>query len=154
MKLSQSALIFISGALWFAVGLYLLPLGIHFLLDIPQGPLLNNLKAIGLQGENGALVLLVAALALGYFKSRKIFSKTVIKGVAHIRSLPPKAPIWAVYTPKYLALLGTMILLGLSMKWFAVPLDIRGFVDVAVGAALLNGSILYFRSIKSFSVDT
>lgn len=152
MKLSHPMLIGLSGLLWFAVGIYLLPLGIHFLLNGPMisaGPfyIFNALKYFGLNQENAALVLISIGLAIGYIKSKAIFAKTVKKGVAHIRSLPEKAPFYAVYTPKYLVLLGVMILLGLSMKWFSVPLDIRGFIDVAIGAALINGSVLYFKEL-------
>lgn len=149
-KFSHRVLISLSGALWLAVGFYLMPLGIHFLVQSAyEGgenlPLLNSLSRMGVSAESASLVLIALGLAVGYGKCRAIFSKTVQKGVAHIRALPKKAPITAVYTPKYLLLLAIMVLLGLSMKWLSVPLDIRGFVDVAVASALINGSMLYFR---------
>lgn len=152
-SLSHKSLIALSGAVWFAVGLYLMPLGIGFILESIKGvslntPVINLLEKLSLTGEMAALFLLVASLALGYFKSKMIFSKAVDRGVTHIKSLPNPSPFWAVYTPKYLLLLAGMVLLGLSLKWFSVPLDIRGFVDVTIGAALLNGAVLYFRKIK------
>lgn len=151
MKFSHTVLISISGLLWLAVGFYLMPLGIKFLVESASVGgdnlyLLNGLNDLGISFDSAALVLIALGLAIGYLKSRAIFAKTVRKGVLHIRSLPAKASITEVYTFKYLLLLGLMVLLGLSMKWFSVPLDIRGLVDVAVATALINGSMMYFRS--------
>lgn len=152
MKFSHRTLIIISGVLWMGVGLYLLPLGIRFLVETARFGgdrlyLLSALNALGAKGESAALILVACGLAIGYGKSKAVFSKVVQRGVDHIHSLPKKAPLTAVYTKRYLVLLGIMVLLGVAMRWF--PLDIRGFVDVAVGSALINGSILYFR--KAFA---
>lgn len=141
MKFSHRTLIILSGALWLAVGLYLLPLGIRFLTE-------SDLNLLGIKGETAAMILIAIALAFGYGKSKAVFSKVVQRGVDNIRSLPKEAPLTAVYTKKYLILLGVMMFLGVAMRWF--PLSIRGFVDVVVGSALINGSILYFR--KAFEV--
>lgn len=150
-KFSHTVLISLSGALWLAAGFYLMPLGIRFLVESGSTGaqnlyLLGAFQSFGVSVESASLILIALGLAIGYGKSRAIFAKTVKKGVAHIRSLPEKAPLSAVYTPKYLLLLGVMVLLGLSMKWFSVPLDIRGLVDVAVASALINGSMMYFRN--------
>lgn len=148
MKFSHRTLIILSGALWLAVGFYLLPLGIRFLVESAHSGsdhlyILNAIMALGPKGESAAMILVAIGLAIGYGKSKAVFSKVVERGVDNIRSLPKEAPITAVYTKKYLILLGAMMFLGVAMRW--CPLDIRGFVDVAVGSALLNGSLLYFR---------
>lgn len=151
LQFSRPVLIAFSGALWMAVGLYLLPLGIRFLLTAAQANgegyyLFQGLSALGINSEQAALVLLAMGLAVGYAKAKTVLAKTVKKGVERIQQLPAKASLAAIYTPKYLLLIGFMVLLGLSLKWFAVPLDIRGFVDVTIGAALINGAMLYFRN--------
>jgi hypothetical protein len=148
IKFSHRTLILLSGGLWVAVGLYLLPLGIRFLVESSRLGgghlyLLNALSSLGAKEETGALILVAIGLAIGYGKSRAVFSKVVNRGVDHIRSLPKEASLSAVYTKKYLVLLGVMVLLGVVMRWF--PLDIRGLVDVIVGSALINGAVLYFR---------
>lgn len=148
MKFSHRTLILVSGGLWLAVGLYLLPLGIRFLVESSRSGashlyLLESLSALGVSMESAALISIALGLAVGYGKSKAIFSKVVQRGVAHIRSLPKQASLTAVYTKKYVALLGIMIFLGVAMRWS--PLDIRGFVDVFVGSALINGAVLYFR---------
>lgn len=148
MKFSHRTLILVSGGLWMAVGLYLLPLGTRFLIESGKFGgdhlyLMNFFNSLGVKGESAALILIALGLAVGYGKSKAVFSKVVKKGVSHIRSLPQKASLTAVYTKKYLMLLGIMVLLGVAMRW--CPLDIRGFVDVAIGSALINGAVLYFR---------
>jgi len=35
--------------------------------------------------------------------------------------------------------------LGMGIRYFGVPVDVRGLIDVAVGSALINGAMLYFR---------
>ena len=50
-----------------------------------------------------------------------------------------------VYSRGYLMLIAGMILLGLSMKWLGLPSEIRGVVNVAIGSALMNGAMAYFR---------
>jgi hypothetical protein len=156
LRFSHPILMIFSGALWLGVGLYLLPLGIHFLLSGAKQPephmyLYQLFASIGVRGEQAALLLIAVGLGLGHLKSKAVLSKAVDKGVRHIQSLPLKAPLYAVYTPKYLLLLAGMVLLGMSLKFFHVPFDIRGLVDVAIGSALINGSMLYFR--KSFELQ-
>jgi hypothetical protein len=51
-------------------------------------------------------------------------------------------------------LMGIMILLGLSMKWLGLPIEIRGTIDVAIGSALMNGGIAYFRTAFAVSRQT
>lgn len=144
-KFSHAMLIALSGLIWFFVGIYLLPLGIHFLIDngLNQGPLMSLLSSLDI--EEAGLILVAIGLAIGYFKGKHVFAKTVEKNVDRIRALPAPASLHHLYTVRYIVLLGTMILIGLSMRWFNLPLDVRGFIDVAVGSALINGSMLYFR---------
>jgi hypothetical protein len=153
MKLQPRTLLFIAGALWFAVGLWLLKLGINFLIDAtnadPSPAFLAWFKSLSGEAEKGVLFLLVLALIIGFFKGRFVLSKTVNKTserLTHANS------ITALFTPKYLILLGVMMGIGLSIRFLGVPLDIRGFVDVAVGSALVNGAMLYFR--KAISLKT
>lgn len=154
-KFSHPVLITLSGIVWLAVGFYLMPLGINFLIQSAQEgnfPLIQAFNASGVSSQSACLTLIAVGLAIGYGKSRVIFSKTVKKTVVHIRTLPAKASLTAVYTPKYLLLLGLMVLIGLSMKWLSVPLDIRGLVDVAVASALINGAMMYFRQARELPV--
>jgi hypothetical protein len=141
LQLNHRMLALLSGAVWMAVGCFLLPLGLKLLVVSPQGPLLNSLGG----GEQVALLLVALGLCIGYMKGRYVLGKTAAKGIEHIKSLPNPSSIAKIYGPKYLILLGGMVALGISIKYFGVPNDIRGLVDVAVGTALIQGAAVYFR---------
>ena len=157
-KLSHTVMIYISGLIWLVVGLMLLRIGVNLfapLFDSPgeSTPLLNLLSP--LFGERNALIGLIGAAALiGYVKGRFILGKSARKGVERILTYSEPMPITSLYSPKYFILLGAMIALGVSIKYMGIPNDIRGFIDVAIGIALLTGAQVYFRSGRSLIYDT
>lgn len=161
MKLKPGILIVISGLVWLAVGVYLMQLGIGFLLEgyttaASNGsgtPLITWLKPYAGGFELAALLLVVVALYIGYLKGRYVLGKAAKRGVARILSLPKPIPLSKIYAPRYYLLLGLMVMIGLCMKWFGVSKDWRGFIDVAIGAALINGSIIYFRMARLENVE-
>lgn len=150
-KVSHTTLIVLSGLIWFAVGCFLLCLGINFLvgsllhenLHTLSRPILDRLSPLSGGLEQAALIVVAISLAIGIFKGRFVFNKTVQKSVNRILSLPNPAPLNQIYTKKYYILLGCMFLIGFLVRF--APLDIRGAIDIAVGCALINGSVLYFR---------
>lgn len=152
-KLSHSALIFISGCIWLAIGCILLPLGLNFLMQsieptsTASKPFLDSIAPYVGGLEKAALVLVVLGLAIGYLKGTKIFSKSVNRSVDRILSLPNPSPLSQIYAKKYYILLASMVLLGFLVRF--LPNDIRGFVDVIIGSALINGAMMYFRKVNS-----
>lgn len=132
IHMKHKTIIAISGIVWFAIGFSLLRLGLHLL---------------ALRGDQLAVLLMAAGLIIGFFKGRFVLGKTALKGINRIESLPEPMPISQIYTPQFYGLIGFMIVLGMSIKYFGLGNDIRGTVDVAIGAALLNGSTFYFRHI-------
>jgi hypothetical protein len=155
MKLSHTKLIIISGLIWFAVGCSLLPFGLSLLSEASRQefnhaaylPFIRALAPYAGGFEQGMLAIVIGALMIGYFKGRFVLGKSAVRGMERIRSMPNPASLAAIYSPKYYALLGGMVLLGMSIKWLGLPNDIRGFVDVAIGSALINGAMIYFRSL-------
>ncbi len=150
MKLSHAVLVLISGLVWFAVGLGLLTLGLKLLVDpsrLAEGsyPLYSLVAPYLGRAEQIGLFFIVISLLVGYAKSKFVLSKSVQRSVKRIQGFSNPTSIANIYSRGYYILLGSMVLLGWSIKFFGVPNDIRGIVDVAVGAALLNGAILYFR---------
>lgn len=141
----------ISGLVWMIVGCYLMPLGFKLLLEGSGGPLID-LLAPYLGGASQVSLLLVAlGLFVGYMKGRHVLQKAAVKGIARIQSLPNPSSLAKIYNAKYYLLLGGMVALGMSIKWFGVPHDIRGAIDVAIGAALIQGSMVYIRfALKSW----
>lgn len=154
LKANHVTLVALSGLVWLIVGCVLLPLGLNFIIAsilrenaMQSHPILNFLTPyFGV--DQSVLILVAFCLLLGYFKGRYIFAKTVQRSVQHILKLPNPASILKMYTRKYYILLGSMVLLGMIVKM--APLDVRGAVDVTIGAALINGAMLYFR--QTFAV--
>lgn len=153
MKLSHPKLIAISGAVWFAIGVYLLNLGLNLLVAnstaegaiIAEYPLLQVMTPYLGSIQTAALTLVIIALAIGYFKGRYVLGKSAQKGVERIQSMPNPAPLSKIYSAKYYILLGSMVALGISIKYMGLSNDVRGFIDTIIGAALINGAMIYFR---------
>jgi hypothetical protein len=97
--------------------------------------------------EQAAAALIVVCLFIGFLKGRFVLSKSALRVVTRIRSLPNPAPLTSVYSWQYCLLIGVMILLGMGIRFFGVSDDVRGIVDIAIGSALINGAMHYFRSI-------
>lgn len=154
LKMTHKALIIFSGMIWLAVGCFLLPLGLNFLLQAVQNtylhsgqnyPLLQLFSSFLPNVENRVIVLIAMGLLIGYSKGRYVLGKSALKGVQRIRSLSNPTELKNIYSFKYYILLALMIGLGISMKYLGIPADIRGVIDVAIGSALINGSMIYFR---------
>lgn len=148
MKFSHASLIALSGLIWLAIGAYLMPLGLNFLIQaaaLPShAPLMKAILPVVETYDKASLLLVAAALFIGYFKGRVVLGKSVRRSTSRILALPNPAPLSQVYDWKYYLLIGLMVLIGLAFKF--APLDIRGFVDVTIGSALINGAMLYFRA--------
>jgi len=154
MRLSHTKLIMISGAIWFVIGVYLLQLGLNLLLEdisangifeYGRHPLLSTFTKYVGSLQSAALLLVVLALFIGYFKGRYVLGKSAHKGVARIRSFPNPAKLSNIYSPKYYLLLGSMIALGISIKYLGLSNDVRGLIDATIGSALINGAMVYFK---------
>lgn len=149
-KCSPVTLAWISGLIWIAVGCFLLTLGLKLLtshIETPSGnyPLVELISPY-LGGAQQATVLLIAiALYIGFLKGKHVLGKSAKKGIDRLKGLPNPVSISKIYNKKYYLLLGGMVGLGLSIKYLGIPLDLRGFIDIAIGAALIQGAMIYFR---------
>ncbi len=155
MKLSHTKLIVLSGLIWFAIGVYLLQLGLGLLLgtlhagaDVPT-PLIHTLSPWIVTAQTAVLGLILLGLFIGYFKGRYVLGKSAKRGVSRILSFPSPVPLSKIYSLKYYLLLGLMVGLGVSIKFLGIHNDIRGFIDVAIGAALINGAAIYFQCAQT-----
>lgn len=151
LKLNHSTLIIISGLIWLAIGCMLLSLGLNFIIESilkdnlisMKRPIVDFFGFFAGGPDQGALFLIALSLMIGFAKGKFVFAKTVNRTVARIRSLPNPVSLSQIYTRGYYLLLALMFFLGYIVRFF--PLDIRGGVDVIIGSALINGSMLYFR---------
>ena len=160
MKLSHAKLIMISGLVWFGIGIYLLNLGLNLLfggvlspeLSNSNYPLLRALSPYTGSLETAALVLVIIALFVGYYKGRYVLGKSAQRGVDRIRSFSNPAPLHHIYSGKYYILLGSMVVLGISIKYMGLSNDVRGVIDAIIGSALINGAMIYFRLAQAARV--
>lgn len=135
-----------SGVTWLGIGTMLLYKGVRFLslgIDDP-----NSLSHLWATPAQGAAVLAALGFLVGYLKGLFVLSKTVKRVADRIRSLPEPLDWRAVYAKGYWFLIGGMVLLGASLRFLPIPIDVRGFIDLAVGSALIRGALLYFRAAR------
>jgi len=154
-KLSKKNAILLSGAVWMGIGVLLLTKGILYLEDAriavsnwtQEGfSLIKKLTEYTKNPEQAALILICGALFVGFFKGRVVLKRSVNRVVDRIRSQPAPLSLKNIYSKGYLFLIGGMMCMGMAFKYLPLPLDVKGFIDFAVGAALINGSMLYFRA--------
>ena len=141
--------IVVSGLTWLAIGSLLMVKGLKWItqaMTVPeQAGLIQRLAAMAGSIQQGGLLLICTALLIGFIKGRMILSKTVHRVVSRLRSLPSTVSLAEAYDRRYVILLGSMMILGLLFRFLPIGLDIRGVIDVAIGSALINGAMLYFR---------
>lgn len=152
MKLSPTAAIISSGAFWLIIGLFLLIKGLNLIVLAThaqhfavKAALIPHLASWVGGIEQGALVLIAFGLLIGLVKGRFVLAKTVKRVVAHILSLAPAIKLNEIYTTRYLLLIACMVMLGVGIRFLGLPADIHGLIDVAIGSALINGAMVYFR---------
>lgn len=147
MRLTHIKAIFISGVTWLVIGSLLLYKGLYYLVmclfDQPI-PLTHLSGWVG-GVQNGILLLVALGLVIGFMKGRYVLSKTVRKVTHKIILQPSPLHLKDVYSKRYLLLIGSMMILGMAMRIIPIGNDIRGLIDTAIGFALMNGALLYFR---------
>lgn len=158
LNVRHKSMILISGALWALIGGMLLRKGLMYLQECSENfqadayPFASKLVSVMGGTQEAVLALIVLALIVGALKGRTVLKKSACRVIDRIRTLPDPAPLMKMYAPPYWLLYLFMMSLGMLMKVTGLPIDIRGFVDTAVGAALLNGSINYFKAYKALPV--
>ena len=144
MKISHSKAITLSGLTWFGIGVLLIYKGLQFITQA-EGKLIDFLASMAGNHQQGALFLVVIALFIGFLKGRFVLSKTVKRVVGHMMTFASPIKVSQMYKKSYFFLIGGMMLLGMTFKYVPIGMDIRGLIDLAVGSALVNGSLLYFK---------
>ena len=149
MLLKGKSWVFINSFLWFISGSWLLFKGLIFFdqafLASPTSIAPDSLYRMLGSAENVCTAHIMASVVIGFIKGRWVLAKTAKCVTQRILSLPNLCPISSIYSRSYLIMLSSMILLGVSMKWLAIPYDVKGVIDIAIGSALTNGAALYFR---------
>ncbi|HSX10857.1 MAG TPA: hypothetical protein VLF94_03985 [Chlamydiales bacterium] len=149
--MTHRAWIAVSGFLWFFIGTFLLYKGLHLITEASFQP--DSLCARGKEvfgsAQRAATVFIAVGLVVGFLKGRFVLVKTVRRVVNRIAGLPLPIRLRDAYSKSYWILIGSMVAIGMSFKFLPIPVDLRGAIDVAIGSALINGSMLYFRASRS-----
>lgn len=156
LKVRHATLVVISGLVWLGVGCFLLPLGLKLLVSstMPSSgttsyPVVDSLAPFVGGVQEAALLLICLCMFVGYAKGKYVLGKSVKRSIDRITTFPNPTNLSNIYSRGYYMIFGFMVLLGMSIKWLGLPTDVRGMVDVAIGAALINGAMNYFRTAAS-----
>jgi hypothetical protein len=133
----------LSGMIWFAVGMLLMIKGLKFLVMAGVEKDHFLIQAFG-GGDQAIFFLIVLGLLVGFLKGRFVLHRSAERIIGHMMALPENASWKQVYPPRYYVLLAVMMGLGFILRY--VPIDVRGVIDVAIGAALMNGAMTYLRA--------
>jgi hypothetical protein len=152
MKFTPVTAIVMSGVLWLIIGAFLLIKGLNLLVlaihpeefGVRSTLIPYFLSMVGGR-EQASLLIICIGLVIGLLKGRLVLIKSVKRVVARIYSLPQPLQFSKIYSWGYLAVIGSMMGLGMLIRWLNLPADVHGLVDVAIGSALVNGAIIYFR---------
>jgi len=145
----------ISGFVWFLSGGFLLYKGLHLINEatLRADTLCYRFQAICGSPQQAGTILIGIGLILGFIKGRFVLSKTVKRVANRIAGLTAPIRFSEAYSRSYWLLILSMIALGMSFRFLPIPIDARGLVDVAIGSALINGAMLFFRAGKAFQVS-
>lgn len=138
----------LSGFIWFLMGTYLLYKGIYLIANgrVIEGSLCYKLQGIkDINAEQASTILLLLGLSIGSLKGIFVLSKTVKRVTDRIYSLKLPIRFSQVYPITYWALIGLMMLFGMGLKQIPISMDLKGLIDVAIGSALMQGAMIYFR---------
>ncbi len=140
----------ISGFIWLAAGFSLLFKGLRFISDATRSSdtLCFRFQELFGSSQQAGTVLIAAALLIGFLKGRFVLAKTVRRVALRILAQPLPIRLGSVYAPSYWIVIASMIGLGVAIRFLPIPIDVRGFIDVAIGSALINGAMLYFRAAR------
>ncbi|MCH9633713.1 MAG: hypothetical protein S4CHLAM7_04460 [Chlamydiae bacterium] len=154
-KCSHFILIVLSGLVWTVIGVMLMTLGMHHMMDTlrfwdeivisPSFSLFKSLALVFPRPEQAMAALIIGCILIGYVKGHFVLNKSVRSGVQKILGYPNPAELKNLYTRKYYVLLLFMMCLGFFIRWLKLPGDIHGAIDLAIGSALLKGAFSYFK---------
>lgn len=137
--LTQQQHLWIAASIWTIVGVGLLTMGSVFWFHFPYlGDLDVEHIAIG-----------AAALTVGLLKGKFVLDKTasrVIENTITLQEPNPFKSIYQMFGGKTIALIASMMGIGVILRAAGVSFEIRGLIYLAVGTALLWSCRQYWTS--------
>jgi len=139
LKLKPAAnkpiLMFLSGAMWFGVGVMLNSFALHWLITYGEG-WAYLYAAIGF----------LAALIIHHFG----FLKLADKNLGRISYLNDKPCVFSFMSWKSYLIVAVMVTMGITLRHSSVPKQYLSMLYIGIGLALLFSSIRYFRALISW----
>jgi hypothetical protein len=148
MMLSKRIWVAISGIVWLGIGVMLLVKGLRYLVPVigeGKAPLVEMLLTFASSRQQAMLMIICLSLLVGFVKGRTVLAKSVGRMVERMQG--DKLAFAQVFDKRYGLILGLMMGLGFTLRALHLPHDIHGAIDVAIGSALITGSMLYFRKL-------
>lgn len=157
MEVGKKNAIKLCSAIWFVVGSFLLWKGLFLLagnlqlLEMKSLPILRFVARYTRDLEQSVMTLIAAGLLLGFIKGRLALKRVVKRTTDRMRE---RVALRDLFARRDFILIGFMMLLGMSMRFLPIPIDVRGFVDVVVGSGLINGAMLFVRQLIYDKADS
>lgn len=150
--MKHRTLVILSGAVWLVVGVCLMSFGLHLIIkEIPAGPQATSpIDLFGFLAKDrtqASLLVITLALFIGYLKGKRVLRKAAERQIARLLEMAPPLSIRNLYSPAYLLLLALMMGFGIALRYLPIAPDLRGFIDLAVGSALIQGSTTFLRKL-------
>lgn len=162
IKLSTRYLMILAGVNWLLVGLFLLTFGLYleytslikpYFPEEPFSLLAYLMPKMGTK-STACISVIFLGLSIGYFKGKYVLKKTASKEIKRLQSLTPPHPLNHLYTWKYLLLILIMMSMGMGLRLLPIHGDVRGLIDIAVGAALIHGALHYLQHAQKIKNST
>lgn len=159
MRVGHITGIVISGTVWFIIGCLLTFKGLFLIVSsilafqVELHPLVAFFNQFFQHLERSGTCLVFVAIVIGMIKGRFVLAKTVNKFVKRILLTPSPLKFKDLFPPRYLILIGSMMCIGMFLRFLPVPKDIKAFIDLAIGSALINGAFLYFKQASMLKVE-
>ena len=157
VNILNKKILYISAAMWACVGIMLLNKGLRLTIGSTQEvhtPLLSWIQSVFERpAEQSALFIVCLGIFFGFLKGRFALRRSINRIIDNVK-IAQKVSFKIVYPPKFLFLMAAMMGLAMTLKALAVPKDIMGLIDIAVGSALINSSIIYLRNIITLNLPS
>jgi hypothetical protein len=129
-SIPSKGLIFIAGALWSAVGIFLCRLAYQW---------------IDFSNQSFLLWIGIGSIGIAILADAFIFSKIVAKNIDRLSKFPEKGCFFAFQTWKSYLNIIVMISLGVFLRHSPLPKIYLSIVYAAIGGGLFKASIGYYR---------
>ena len=134
MRFHPWNILLFTGLLWLAIGFMLTMKGLNLLVG-----------AMPITSQQTCMLLICLALLIGFIKGRFVLSKTVKRVSVHLLSQKGPLKISDAYPKSYVFILASMVLIAFVFKILPISKTVHGFIDLAIGSALVQGALHYFR---------